>query len=744
MISPNFQEQTQNYLSKVSNIYNMIALTGLPERNRELHHVLLDKIFIKLTMQVAQSESFSQRVFWEKEQLALTRKGHDKDHEQAQLRTLQALSGRASEPPPAKTLSVADTLHQYHRLMIVGAPGSGKTTLMRWLAVTFAKQLQAQDDRLGSRFAQNRIPIVLELRRFVTRLHALAQSPATFSLADEISTFVGEDARFPHIEAGFIRETLANGQGLLLLDGLDEVPNRSARQRLLEAVEAFITTPDYTHNWCILTTRPHGFQQVNLRRDFQQAEVQPFTDEDVRHFMGHWYDTAYGQIDPDRATAEANELTTKIQENQNVQGLARNPLLCTIIAIVYRNNRILPHRRVELYEKCCEALLDTWERDKFGDDNVNSLLLSNQFSWKTKLYLLGYVAQWLHQTTERLAASEEQIEAQLVKGLEALQQKGTRLDKPLEEEAHNFVVAIRDRSGLLQGRGDGTLEFMHRTFQEYLTARFIAAQPREVCIDLVMTHLHEAWWREVHLLVIGHLGTDSGENAETASQLLLHILQVYKPPSRWLLPPRKKWQLRWFNLGKWLPSWQWQRRIAWHLLPEFELAAEGFADCTLEGRTELVSKTLFQVAEDRALLWLREPCLRGWVFPDDQFLSHFVKVVAKYLPSDSGLVDIFLQGLQDENEEVQRVAADRLGDLGVASETVISALVAALQDKESWARDTAAYSLGSMGATNDRLIQDLVDALVAALQDENESVRGAAADSLGRLGVASETVSSAL
>lgn len=311
-------------------------------------------------MQIQRVESWNERRLLAEEALASEEK--DKATNKERWEAWQAMR-RESESPPTQSLSIADTLHQHHSLIIIGAQGSGKTTLMRWLAVTFAKQLQAQDNYLGSRFTQSRVPIILELRRFATHLEELAQSPATFSLAKEIIDFIDKDARFPDITAPFISEALHNGQCLLLLDGLDEIPNYNARQRLLEALEAFANTADYAENICILTTRPYGFQQVNLRADFQPAEVQPFSLNEVTHFIEHWYDTAYSPFDPDKAKSEAQELTEKIQQSERVQALASNPLLCTIIAIVYRNNRVLPNRRVELYEKCCEALLDTWERN---------------------------------------------------------------------------------------------------------------------------------------------------------------------------------------------------------------------------------------------------------------------------------------------------------------------------------------------------------------------------------------------
>jgi len=89
-------------------------------------------------------------------------------------------------------------------------------------------------------------------------------------------------------------------------------------------------------------------------------------------------------------------------------------------------------------------------------------------------------------------------------------------------EAEKFLRTLSLRSGLLQFLGSDRYGFPHLTFQEYLTARHIAAQPDPDYIDLVMVHLHKAWWREVHLLVIGHLGSGR-EEAETKCVALVNI-----------------------------------------------------------------------------------------------------------------------------------------------------------------------------------------------------------------------------
>ena len=157
-------------------------------------------------------------------------------------------------------------------------------------------------------------------------------------------------------------------------------------------------------------------------------------------------------------------------------------------------------------------------------------------------------------------------------------------------EAKQFLDALGLRSGLLQYMGDDRYGFPHLTFQEYLAARYIAAQPDPDYIDLVMTHLHESWWQEVHLLTIAHLGSGNIE-ARKASALILTILHVYAPPSWILRSSRNRW-LRLIGPGKLLPQVQLERRIAWILAREFELAAKGYAECVLDGTTPMVGTVL--------------------------------------------------------------------------------------------------------------------------------------------------------
>ena len=396
------QATKERYREQVRQVFNRISLTGLPERDPGLSELPLDRVFISLSVEVRPAVASLRYDLADGDRqdgLPALAVGQPKGSTRGDRPSLR--------PPPAPEpvkLSVGQALNQYRRLIIVGDPGSGKTTLLRWLAVTFAADRQADPDRLGPAFSEPCLPVILELRRFAERLRNLAEQPSAFDLADEISSYVAHDARFAGMPQEAMRAAIAAGGCFILLDGLDEIEDRQARTRLVEAIEALYLNPrsKLANNLCLLTTRPHGFANLSIGTGFQTATVRPFGRDNVAAFIRNWYRVAYGEHG---LSGEADQLVEAIGANERVEALATNPLLCTIIAVVFRNNRVLPDRRVELYFKCCEALLDTWERNK---DIKNSGLIGG-FGLQQKLELLATLAYWLHGENERLSAPEEAI-----------------------------------------------------------------------------------------------------------------------------------------------------------------------------------------------------------------------------------------------------------------------------------------------------------------------------------------------
>jgi hypothetical protein len=700
-------DDEQRYRLQLERVYNRMSLTGLPERDPRLNELPLDQIFITLAVEASQAPSLpDDREMAEDAGLKAADK-LSKDH--------RGDTGTRLRPSPEiQKLSVGEALHRFRRLVVVGAPGSGKTTLLRWLAVTFAANQQAQPDRLGSAFTETYLPVLLDLHRFADRFRKLTEQPETFNLATEASTYISQDARFAQTPAPLIRDAITAGRCLILLDGLDEIADQATRRRVVEAIEALYldSSQKPAGNLCMLTCRPYGFAGLALGGGFQTVTVRPFAREDVSAFIRNWYRVAYGA---DALAEEAAELVETVRKNDRVEALALNPLLCTIITIVYRNNRVLPDRRVELYFKCCEALLDTWERNK----DIKSSGLIGGLGWQMKLELLAGLAYWMHSETERLAAAEDDIIHHLRDAL-----KADRLAEPgqEEDEARQFVETIRDRSGLLQGRGDGSLEFNHRTFQEYLAARHLAAMDEEDMIDAVMPHLHEAWWQEVQLLLFGHLGTGK-EGSRKIERLTFCILDASPKPLPFLMPPRRSW-LRRVSTGRWLPSWQLQRRISLLLSRDLAFAVRGYCDCAPTARTSSLTQRLQHEIQRLLSHWRRDPDLMSTAIDN---LSEAIGPGTRGGLLTEALTVGFLAALKDGESMVRSEAVKPLAFVGYGNPAVIEGLLGALKDSERWVRSNTVIWLGFVGDGNPAV----VEALLGALKDSDVWVRSGAAQSLG-------------
>ena len=362
-------------------------------------------------------------------------------------------------------------------LVILGGPGTGKTTVLRYLALSYARGLQ------GERFDQprSRLPLFVPLRTLV------AESPPP--LADYMTQWCLQAGC--KVSPAFFDDMLKSGQCLVLLDGLDEVADAAQRR----AVSRWIAQQSvaYGHNPFVITCRPAGFREDFLPPRFLRLDIQDFDETDVEAFARNWclaVETMLrGDSDTARQKAESDgtDLIQAIQGNERVKALAVNPLMLSIIALVHRYRARLPDRRVDLYSECVEVLLGHWDEAKD---------LAVDIPPTKALQVLQPLALWMHEhksgESQRLARCEE-IEPVIAPHLAGIgfAEAGA---------ARAFLNSIRDRSGLLVEHGPDMFGFQHQTFQEFLTAKEIVAHRREA---LLSEHFGDGYWQEVTLLYAG-------------------------------------------------------------------------------------------------------------------------------------------------------------------------------------------------------------------------------------------------
>ena len=227
---------------------------------------------------------------------------------------------------------------------IVGEAGTGKTTLLQWMAVNSAANTFGQ--RMNS--WQNTIPFVIELRQ-----HPDGPPP----IDDFVKLVVPEIAdRMPKL---WTSNVLKSGRGLLLVDGLDEVPVKK-REGVLNWLERLIETHPLK---VVFTTRPGAREWRELvdYLDFRYYGLAPMTTDHIQLFIEHWHKAVLGEQElesRDKIKLLAEKLFFKIQNSTPLMRLSTNPLLCAMLcALHYERQMQLPADRSALCMRhvvqCC-------------------------------------------------------------------------------------------------------------------------------------------------------------------------------------------------------------------------------------------------------------------------------------------------------------------------------------------------------------------------------------------------------
>lgn len=176
--------------------------------------------------------------------------------------------------------NVGEALQDTKRLVVLGEPGCGKTTLLKYLALNFASD-KAQE-RLG--IEESRLPILL--RFWDDSKHASCDrrkgAVRVLSWIEKQSRLIGFDP-----PDGFWAQALEEGACVLLCDGLDEIPDLVERGRAVQDVEAFVNA--YPNNRYVISSRRQGYRNIpHFSSGFTEAYVNDFSDADVETFVKHW------------------------------------------------------------------------------------------------------------------------------------------------------------------------------------------------------------------------------------------------------------------------------------------------------------------------------------------------------------------------------------------------------------------------------------------------------------------------
>lgn len=436
-------EHLREYLEAVREEHHWLTILA---QNRKVE---LDKFYLRLQL--------SQRYMSREWEAAMTESPNRRQNKSAKKGT----------EIDNNDLDIHTALKRFTHIVIIGDPGSGKTTSLRRLASEYAA---LNLTRLSTGKEPELLPIYIPLGIYGGTDKSLKDYLLNVTRAYALSDSVAES----------LEHCVLDGQALLLFDGLDEVPTESRPQvaRFFEGImNRFTTHP------IVITSRVIGFEDS---LPGMILEVLPLALAQIEHFIKAWFVAIDREVD---GLVLYRRITTSHQ--YRLFELAKNPFLLSLIALIFEEGKPLPERRVELYNLCIITLLELWDKKR-------GLGSRNQFARTKKEDLLMELALYFFETeTSALLPIREVIkQVQLIIN---------RLQLGCESEA--ILTEIEQNSGLFRKVSYQHYAFVHRTLFEYFVAWALVVKNDEKTRlnDYYNKYGKDPRWSEIFRLATGLL-----------------------------------------------------------------------------------------------------------------------------------------------------------------------------------------------------------------------------------------------
>lgn len=434
------------------------------------------------------------------------------------------VSNDAQELADSGPIDIQTALLRYPKLVIVGDPGSGKSTFLKYIALMLARSMISGNAAIALEKLCLADPLPIPIFLSCWDLADFLKKREVVRLDTLIAFIVERLAAYElAIDAAHVERLLDAGVFCLLFDGLDEVPTDHGRAAVSRMLEECVTRFD--KNRYVVTSRVRAYTgDAILRGGFTRCDIQPFDASDREQFVRNWVSLLF-RVPPEAVSAEGRDakreydsLVAGIEDNDRIRPLAVNPLLLTVIAIVHWNRKRLPQQRVDLYDECVDVLLGQRKeaehiqlsRKATALDERSEQQQHEERSWVRKRFA-EIALHILSQDGDR----DEVTKADLIVLLTPrFIDQGAATTEQAAARADLFLDRQELRSGLLVSRRAQSYRFVHLTFQEYLAAWQLSNLEFDRVTERIQPRLRSAKWFESLQLLGGEWAKQSDEKLD--------------------------------------------------------------------------------------------------------------------------------------------------------------------------------------------------------------------------------------
>lgn len=380
----------------------------------------------------------------------------------------------------------ARTFQHEAATVILGDPGSGKSTLVKYLA-----HRAATDET-------PRVPILVVLREYVRQ----GRNDGLLAFAaDEMSVHLATP-----VSADQLVALAEGGDALLLVDGFDEVASEDQRTRVRDMVAGLARR--FRRLPIVATSRIVGYDRAPLPDTFRELRIAPFEADAIERFVDRWYDLAMPDEPRERDRRRA-ALKAALDAEPRAKELARNPLFATLIALVQFHEANLPGERAKLYELLVRMLLETRPASTnrvFRDERLD---VGRQ---RTILEALAFDIQ--SRREEGLGGASVSIGRDALEGF-VTQRISDLLGVSVVEAgvlARRWLAYLEAGTGLLVESQPGIYAFLHLSVLEYLAACAASREWGHAGLEglahEIVARASDSRWVETLLLLLGSRSAD--------------------------------------------------------------------------------------------------------------------------------------------------------------------------------------------------------------------------------------------